>query len=54
LLQCGLLDAAGVVALREEVEAQIEAGLEFAQNSPSPVRVELTRYVYAPSNRSDQ
>jgi acetoin:2,6-dichlorophenolindophenol oxidoreductase subunit alpha len=54
LLQCGLLDAAGVVALRAEVEAQIEAGLEFAQNSPSPDRAELTRYVYAPSIGSKQ
>jgi pyruvate dehydrogenase E1 component alpha subunit len=54
LLQCGLLDAASIATLREEVEAQIEAGLEFAQNSPSPARAELTRYVYASTGGSEQ
>jgi pyruvate dehydrogenase E1 component alpha subunit len=54
LLQCGLLDAASVATLRAEVETQIEAGLEFAQNSPAPTRADLTRYVYASTSGSEQ
>jgi pyruvate dehydrogenase E1 component alpha subunit len=46
LMRCGLLDAAQADAIRADVEAQIEAGLAFAQASPAPSRDELTRYVY--------
>ncbi|CAB3767989.1 thiamine pyrophosphate-dependent dehydrogenase E1 component subunit alpha [Paraburkholderia solisilvae] len=46
LLRYGLLDAAQAQALRADVEAQIEEGLAFAQNSPAPSLAELTRDVY--------
>ncbi|WP_083615255.1 thiamine pyrophosphate-dependent dehydrogenase E1 component subunit alpha [Paraburkholderia sp. SOS3] len=46
LMRYGLLDAAQAAAMRADVEAQIEAGLAFAQASPAPSRAELTRYVY--------
>ncbi len=52
LQQYGLLDAAAIAAIRDEVEAEIAAGLEFAQQSPAPSRDELTRYVYAPDGAS--
>ncbi|QYD69819.1 thiamine pyrophosphate-dependent dehydrogenase E1 component subunit alpha [Paraburkholderia edwinii] len=46
LVRYGVLDAAQADAIRADVEAQIEAGLAFAQASPAPLREELTRYVY--------
>jgi len=48
LLRYGLIDAATVEAIRAQVEQEIDAGLAFAQQSPAPVRAELTRYVYTP------
>ena len=47
LLQYGMSDEATLAALYDEVEAQIQEGLEFAQASPSPKLSELTRYVYS-------
>ncbi len=47
LLQYGMSDEATLAALYDEVEAQIQEGLEFAQSSPSPKLSELTRYVYS-------
>ncbi len=49
LMQYGLLDAAAADAIRADVEAQIDAGLAFAEASPAPSRAELTRYVYTPT-----
>ena len=46
LLESGFIDAAAVQAMRAEVEDEIKAGLEFAQESPSPLIDELTRDVY--------
>lgn len=47
LIEHGVLDQAGVEALRTQVEDEIAAAIEFAKSSPSPELSELTRYVYA-------
>jgi pyruvate dehydrogenase E1 component alpha subunit len=49
LLHYGLLDEATLAAMRDEVEAQIEEGIAFAQASASPSLADLTRYVYSES-----
>jgi pyruvate dehydrogenase E1 component alpha subunit len=49
LLQYALIEADGIEAIRAEVEAEIVAGLDYAQASPSPAVGELTRYVYSTS-----
>jgi pyruvate dehydrogenase E1 component alpha subunit len=46
LIRYGFLDAAAADAIRAQVEAEIDAGLAFAQASPAPLRADLTRYVY--------
>ncbi|CAE6862196.1 Acetoin:2,6-dichlorophenolindophenol oxidoreductase subunit alpha [Paraburkholderia aspalathi] len=46
LVSYGVLNDAELVTLREEVEGQIQEGLDFAQASPSPELSDLTRYVY--------
>jgi pyruvate dehydrogenase E1 component alpha subunit len=46
LLEYGFIDAATVQAMRADVEDEIKAGLDFAQESPSPEIGELTRDVY--------
>ncbi|WP_199272409.1 thiamine pyrophosphate-dependent dehydrogenase E1 component subunit alpha [Paraburkholderia acidisoli] len=46
LLDAGLIDTATIEATRAAVEQEIEAGLAFAQDSPSPHVSELTRDVY--------
>ncbi len=47
LLQHEFLQAEDIDQLRQSVEEEIQAGLEFAKNSPMPEVSELTRYVYA-------
>lgn len=42
----GVLDAAGIAALRAEVEAEIAAAIAFAEGSPVPDPGEVTRDVY--------
>lgn len=46
LLEAGLIDHAAIEATRAAVEKEIEDGLAFAQDSPSPHVSELTRDVY--------
>lgn len=46
LLECGFIDAAAVQVMRADVEDEIKAALDFAQESPSPEVGELTRDVY--------
>jgi acetoin:2,6-dichlorophenolindophenol oxidoreductase subunit alpha len=46
LMQSGLLDEHALAVLRDQVETQIQEGLDFAQASPSPDVADLTRYVY--------
>jgi pyruvate dehydrogenase E1 component alpha subunit len=46
LLEWGFIDSAAVDAMRADIEDEIKAGLEFAQESPSPRIDELTRDVY--------
>jgi len=48
LLEHGVIDAAAIEAMRADVEAEIEAGLDFAQHSPSPRIDDLVRDVYTP------
>ncbi len=47
MLDAGVLDAAGIAALREGVEAEIAAAIEFAESSPAPDPRAVTRDVYA-------
>ncbi len=46
LLQFGLIDEPGISALRTSVEAEIAAGVEFAQSSPAPSTSEVLNFVY--------
>ena len=49
LQQYGLIDEAGVNAVRSEVETEIAAGIAFAQQSPSPASTAVLEYVYTES-----
>jgi pyruvate dehydrogenase E1 component alpha subunit len=42
----GLIEECQIVAIRAAVEAEIEAGIAFANASPQPAAGEVTRYVY--------
>ena len=42
----GVIDAAGIEAVRADVEREIEAAIEFAKTSPAPDIASLTRDVY--------
>ncbi|KXF76124.1 pyruvate dehydrogenase (acetyl-transferring) E1 component subunit alpha [Paramesorhizobium deserti] len=42
----GVINAAGIEAVRADVEREIEAAIEFAKTSPSPDIASLTRDVY--------
>ncbi|OXI72129.1 pyruvate dehydrogenase (acetyl-transferring) E1 component subunit alpha [Burkholderia sp. MS389] len=53
LVELGLIDAAAVQAIHAEVEEEIKAGLDYAQNSPAPDIAELTRYVYTENGGND-
>ncbi|MBO0664144.1 thiamine pyrophosphate-dependent dehydrogenase E1 component subunit alpha [Jiella sp. MQZ9-1] len=43
----GILDEAGIAAIRDSVETEIANGIEFAKASPMPDPSEATRYVYS-------
>jgi pyruvate dehydrogenase E1 component alpha subunit len=45
LVALGLLDAATIQAIRADVEAEIEAGIDFAKASPAPSPADVTRFV---------
>ncbi len=47
----GLVAEAEISSLRDDVEAEISAALEYARESPSPEPSELTRDVYSPAGR---
>lgn len=46
LKEFGVIDDQGIAAIREETKREIEAGIEFARNSPSPQVSDLELYVY--------
>ncbi|MBT1156730.1 thiamine pyrophosphate-dependent dehydrogenase E1 component subunit alpha [Aminobacter anthyllidis] len=46
LMEFGIIDQAGVEAIREAVAKEIADGIEFAKASPSPEIRNLERYVY--------
>ncbi|HTN96757.1 MAG TPA: thiamine pyrophosphate-dependent dehydrogenase E1 component subunit alpha [Nordella sp.] len=46
LKEFGIIDEKGIEAIREDVRAEIEAGIEFAKASPSPDIGDLESYVY--------
>ena len=46
LVAHGVLDAAGVDAIENDVEKEISEGIEFAKSSPDPVISEVSRDVY--------
>ncbi len=46
LVEFGVIDAAGIEAIREGVRKEIEAGIEFAKDSPMPEVANLEKYVY--------
>ena len=46
LIALGILGADGVQSIREDVEREIAAALEFAKASSAPHLADLTRYVY--------
>lgn len=46
LVDFGVIDAAGIEAIREAVRKEIADGIEFAKASPSPEIRNLERYVY--------
>lgn len=47
LLDCRLIEAGEIDALRASVEQEIAAAIEFAKNSPAPDVASLTEFVYA-------
>ena len=47
LLKHGLIDVETIEAIGQSVDAEIEAGIEFAKDSPSPDLSTLTDFVYA-------
>ncbi len=46
LKEFGVIDDAGIAAIREAVRAEIEAGIAFAKDSPAPEIADLERHVY--------
>jgi pyruvate dehydrogenase E1 component alpha subunit len=46
LRQFGVLDEKSITAVREAVDAEIDAGIAFAKDSPSPSTSEVLNYVY--------
>jgi pyruvate dehydrogenase E1 component alpha subunit len=46
LKEFGIVDDKGIEAIREAVRAEIEAGIEFAKESPSPETSDLEKFVY--------
>jgi pyruvate dehydrogenase E1 component alpha subunit len=46
LQQFGVIDEAGISAVRAAVEAEIAAGIEFAKTSPAPVAADGLNFVY--------
>ena len=46
LKEFGIIDEKGIEAIREDVRAEIEQGIEFAKVSPSPDISDLERFVY--------
>ncbi len=46
LKEFGIIDDAGIEAIREDVKREIEAGIEFAKTSPAPDIADVARYVY--------
>ncbi len=46
LKEFGAIDDAGIEAIRAEVKREIEEGIEFAKQSPSPEIADVGRYVY--------
>ena len=46
LVEFGVATPAEITAIREAVETEIQAGIEFAKASPSPDTARLTDYVY--------
>lgn len=46
LKEFGVVDDAGIAAIRRDVEREIAAGIEFAKASPSPEIADVARYVY--------
>ncbi|MFD9900544.1 thiamine pyrophosphate-dependent dehydrogenase E1 component subunit alpha [Mesorhizobium sp. UC22_110] len=46
LKEFGIIDDAGIEAVREAVKKEIAAGIEFAKDSPSPEIRDLENYVY--------
>lgn len=46
LQQFGVIDEAGIAAVRAAVEAEIAAGIEFAKTSPAPAAAEGLNFVY--------
>lgn len=46
LKEFGIIDDAGIEAIRADVKREIEAGIEFARTSPAPDVGDVARYVY--------
>ena len=46
LRQFGLIDEAGIEAVRSAVDAEIAAGIVFAQDSPAPATADVLEFVY--------
>ena len=46
LQQFGVIDEAGIAAVRASVEAEIAQGIEFAKSSPAPTAAEGLNFVY--------
>ncbi|MCR4268688.1 thiamine pyrophosphate-dependent dehydrogenase E1 component subunit alpha [Nitratireductor sp. ZSWI3] len=46
LVAFGIIDAAGIEAIREDVRREIAAGIAFAKESPMPEVANLEKYVY--------
>ncbi|WP_295812542.1 thiamine pyrophosphate-dependent dehydrogenase E1 component subunit alpha [uncultured Nitratireductor sp.] len=46
LVEFGVIDTAGIEEIRESVRKEIEAGIEFAKESPMPEVANLEKYVY--------
>ena len=46
LMEFGIIDKAGIEAIREAVAREIADGIEFAKASPSPDTGDLEQFVY--------
>ena len=46
LKEFGIVDDAGIAAIRDDVRREIEAGIAFAKASPSPEVADVARFVY--------